>query len=59
MKTLQFTQPEIELLREALDEYRKQFSRERRQEDVQMLTALENVLEKLSEHAEPSAPPAE
>jgi hypothetical protein len=47
MKTLQFTQPEIDLLREALREYRKQFSRERRPEDVQVVTAVDNVLQKL------------
>lgn len=50
MKTVQFTGPELELLREALTEYRNAFSPERRREDVQILTAVDNLLDKLLSH---------
>ena len=57
MKTVQFTGAELELLREALAEYRKDYSHERRREDVQVLTAVDNLLEKLSSDPEdPGAP---
>lgn len=55
MKTVEFTGPELELLREALAEYRKAFSHERRREDVQVLSALDNLLEKLSSYPDESA----
>ena len=48
MKTVQFTGAERELLREALEEDRKGYSHERRREDVPVLTAVDNILEKLS-----------
>jgi hypothetical protein len=48
MRQIEFNDAEIALLREALAELRRQFSHERRREDIQVLTAIDNLLERVS-----------
>jgi hypothetical protein len=47
MRTFQFTDGELEIIRQAMTEYRKQFAHERRREDVQMVTAIDVVVAKI------------